>query len=236
MADLHWTMPITRWASISASDNVDVRFIEPMMRRRLSGLSRLALQAADNCAGDRAALRMVFASRHGELTRTTALLDAIASGEPVSPTAFGLSVLNAASGMFGIVRRDRSAATALSSGNETLGYALLEAHAQAESGPACAPPVLLVYADEPANDLNDLYAAHDDIADSEALAILIDGTDARGDLHCEMTAGDGTDAGAAGAACATQSAALRHCLNGQGAAIWRGRDATWRWSWHDRAA
>nr|WP_241014938.1 beta-ketoacyl synthase chain length factor [Burkholderia sp. Ac-20379] len=224
-------MPITRWASIAASDNADVRFIEPMMRRRLSRLSRLALQAAHECAGEREALRMVFASRHGELARTTALLDAIASGEPVSPTAFGLSVLNAASGMFGIVRRDRSAATALSSGNETLGYALLEAYAQAESGPACAPPVLLVYADEPANDC---YAAHDDTADSEALAILIDGVDATGHLHCEMTAGHGAEA--AGAACATQSAALRHCLSGQGAATWRGADATWRWSWHDRAA
>lgn len=238
MADLHWTMPIARWTSISTTEVAGVEFIEPMVRRRLSRLSKLALQAAHDCANGHGALRMVFASRHGELTRTTTLLDAITAGEPVSPTAFGLSVLNAASGIFGIVRGDRSAATALSAGSETLGYALLEAHAQAESGPADAPPVLLVYAHEPANDI---YAAHDDIARSEALAILLDARSARGYLRCEMTAG--AMAGASDAAAtseidieATQSAALRRCLSDRRDASWRGSDAAWRWSWHDHAA
>ncbi|WP_042624470.1 beta-ketoacyl synthase chain length factor [Burkholderia plantarii] len=238
MADLHWTMPIARWTSISTTEVAGVEFIEPMVRRRLSRLSKLALQAAHDCADGHGALRMVFASRHGELIRTTTLLDAITAGEPVSPTAFGLSVLNAASGIFGIVRGDRSAATALSAGSETLGYALLEAHAQAESDPADAPPVLLVYAHEPASDI---YAAHDDIGQSEALAILLDARSARGYLRCEVTVGAMAGAAAAigGADAeveATQSAALRRCLSDRRDASWRGSDAAWRWSWHDHAA
>ncbi|WP_126285561.1 beta-ketoacyl synthase chain length factor [Burkholderia stagnalis] len=230
MADLHWTMPIARWTSISTTGMPGVEFIDPMVRRRLSRLSRLALQAAHDCVGEHGALRVVFASRHGELARTTGILEDITAAEPISPTAFSLSVLNAASGVFGIARGDRSPATAVSAGPETLGYALLETFAQCESEPSA--PVLLVYAHEPADPV---YGAPDDDAQSEALAILFDAGSAVGRLTCEMSAtvaadaaGDGTDR--------TQSAAVRRCLSARARAAWQGTDASWRWSWHDCAA
>ncbi|MBN3816464.1 beta-ketoacyl synthase chain length factor [Paraburkholderia sp. Se-20369] len=230
MADLHWTMPIARWTSISTAGTPGVEFIDPMVRRRLSRLSRLALQAAHDCVGEHGALRVVFASRHGELTRTTGILGDISAAEPVSPTAFSLSVLNAASGVFGIARGDRSPATAVAAGPETLGYALLETFAQCESAPSA--PVLLVYANEPADPV---YGAPDDAADSEALAILFDAGSAVGRLTCEMST---TVAGrAAGVATdLTQSAAIRRCLSARTSAAWQGGDAFWRWSWHDCAA
>ncbi|RQR36185.1 3-oxoacyl-ACP synthase [Burkholderia sp. Bp9143] len=228
MADLHWTMPIARWTSISTAGVPGVEALDPMVRRRLSRLSRLALQAAYDCAGAENPLRMVFASRHGELARTTGILADIGAAEPVSPTAFSLSVLNAVTGIFGIARRDRSAATAIAAGHETLGYALLEAFSQYESSPAS--PVLLVYAHEPADPV---YGDVDDDPESVGLAILLGAGEPAGYLTCEMAV---DRAQVADDAAGTQSAAVLHCLSARAASSWRGQHASWRWSWHDRAA
>src|SRR5260370_3591493 len=144
MPDLHWTIPVARWSSwpAAASAVPDIGFIEPIVRRRLSTLSRIALKVAHDCVAQDDA-RVVFASRHGELRRTTDILRSISAGEAVSPTAFSLSVLNAMTGGFGIARGDRSPASALSAGPATLGYALLAAHAQFAAHPSS--PVRAVY-------------------------------------------------------------------------------------------
>ena len=131
------------------------------------------------------AARVVFASRHGELRRTTDILRAISAGEPVSPTAFSLSVLNAMTGVFGIARGDRSAASAISAGAETLGYALLEAHAQYATQPDS--PLLLVYADEPADPA---YGTIEDEVQGGAIAILLDSETATGELVCTVSRTD----------------------------------------------
>lgn len=232
MADLHWSMPIARWKSISTAGVPGVEALDPMVRRRLSRLSRLALQAAYDCAGSNDALRVVFASRHGELTRTTAILDDIQAGEPVSPTAFSLSVLNAVTGVFGIARHDRSPATAISAGPESLGYALLEAFAQYET--SSVSPVLLVYAHEPAGSA---YGQVSDVPQSEGLAILLDARTPAGYLTCEVTMGvaSGSQA-AASTPVDSQSTAVLQCLSERSTSMWLGDDTLWHWSWHDRAA
>ncbi len=132
-------------------------------------LSKIALKVAHDCATQRDRVRIVFASRHGELRRTTDILRAIDAGESVSPTAFSLSVMNAMTGVFGIARGDRSPASAISAGAETLGYALLEAHAQYASDPSS--PVLVVYADEPTDAA---WGPVEDEVQGGALAILLD--------------------------------------------------------------
>ena len=91
MHDLRWTMPVARWSATAAAVAADISFIEPIVRRRLSSLSRIALKVAHDCVAERDRVRVVFASRHGELRRTTDILRAISAGEPVSPTAFSLS-------------------------------------------------------------------------------------------------------------------------------------------------
>jgi hypothetical protein len=186
MPDLHWTIPVGRWSSwpATASAAPDIGFIEPIVRRRLSTLSKVALKVAHDCVAEDA-VRVVFASRHGELRRTTDILRSISAGEPVSPTAFSLSVLNAMTGVFGIARGDRSAASAISAGAETLGYALLEAHAQYATQPDS--PVLLVYADEPADAA---YGTIEDEVQGGALAILLDGEAATGHMVCFLTRAD----------------------------------------------
>jgi hypothetical protein len=261
MPDLHWTIPVARWSSwpAAASAAPDIGFIEPIVRRRLSTLSRVALKVAHQCVAQEPA-RVVFASRHGELRRTTDILRAISAGEPVSPTAFSLSVLNAMTGVFGIARGDRSAASAISAGAETLGYALLEAHAQYAAQPGS--PVLLVYADEPADPA---YGTIEDEVPGGALAILLDSGAATGQLTCRLSGGGG--AGMTEASCnaqapdnvrgnaagseslaaaanqavpearfATQTQALLHCLETGNPGAWQHADATWQWSWHGLAS
>jgi len=238
MPDLSWTLPVARWSywPANAGRPADVEFVEPMVRRRLSSLSRMALKVAGDCVDARPATRVVFASRHGELRRTTDILRAIDAGEPVSPNAFSLSVLNAMSGLFGIARRDRSAASALSAGAQTLGYALLEAFAQHQEAPHT--PVLVVYADEPADPV---YGAVEDEVSGCALAVLLDGETAPlGRLTCAVSE-RAVDQEAADRF-ATQSDALHHCLQRGGRATWRAAGAQgqpqWQWQWehHDRAA
>ncbi|WP_118183564.1 beta-ketoacyl synthase chain length factor [Paraburkholderia phosphatilytica] len=229
MPNLHWTMPVARWSFWSATSPTapDISFIDPMVRRRLSSLSRMALKVAHDCAAGRDAVRMVFASRHGELRRTTDILHAIAASEPVSPNAFSLSVLNAMSGMFGIARGDRSAASAISAGAETLGYALLEAHAQYTDAPSA--PVLVVYADEPADPL---YGPVNDEVEGGALAILLDATSPQCELSCSVAHNE--PAGAR--SFATQAAALAHCLDNRGQSSWQSNGNAWHWRWHGDAA
>ncbi|HEY2022349.1 beta-ketoacyl synthase chain length factor [Paraburkholderia sp.] len=259
MHDLHWTIPVARWSSwpAFAAAAPDVGFIEPMVRRRLSTLSRVALKVAHDCAADRSSVRTVFASRHGELRRTTDILRNISAAEPVSPTAFSLSVLNAMSGVFGIARGDRSAASAISAGPETLGYALLEAYAQYAAQPGTA--VLLVYADEPADPA---YGTIEDEVQGGAIAILLNSESATGHLVCSQRASVDADHAqqaepratsaaleAAGKAAdkaagrtepvtrfATQSQALLHCLDTGKSAVWQRAGTFWQWEWHDRAA
>ncbi|CAE6745037.1 hypothetical protein R69927_03214 [Paraburkholderia domus] len=243
MPDLHWTIPVARWSSwpAAASAAPDIGFIEPIVRRRLSTLSKVALKVAHDCV-TQDEVRVVFASRHGELRRTTDILRTISAGEPVSPTAFSLSVLNAMTGVFGIARGDRSAASAISAGAETLGYALLEAYAQYATQPGS--PVLLVYADEPADPA---YGTIEDEVQGGAIAILLNGEAAAGQLVCTMSGAGGPEPEAgqeasragresADESFATQSQALLHCLETGGPAVWQGAGAAWHWRWHERAA
>ncbi|MCP1120463.1 hypothetical protein JOE11_004439 [Robbsia andropogonis] len=260
MTDLHWTVPVVRWATAPAtlSPSTGLDYIDPMLRRRLSNLSRMALVAAVAClrdpapgdeastmsgegapelprqqtlhpavsstAGAPTGVRMVFASRHGELRRSTDILRAISAGQPVSPTAFSLSVMNAMTGVFSIARHDRSASSAMSAGPETLGYALLEGYAQYVSDPTS--PVLVVYADETADPI---FGAIQDEVEGGAVAVLIS-RNGQGYLTCGMVC-DG--AVPQSATCATQSAALRQVLTHGGAATWRGAAGYWTWSWAD---
>ncbi len=200
-----------------------------MTRRRLSALSRIALKVAHDCAATLPAVRLIFASRHGELRRTTDILHDIDANAAVSPTAFSLSVLNAVTGVFGIARGDRAPASAVSAGAETLGYALLEAHAQYATD--ASTPVLLVYADEPADAA---YGAIEEEVEGGALAILLDAHACTGRLECARSALAAVEDTLA-APSATQSEAIRQCLDAKAPSEWRGSASTWQWRWHEGA-
>jgi len=102
-------------------------FLPPMQRRRLSPLARAVFECAWPLAAERPAMPLVFASRHGETTRNFGLLQALATDEPLSPTAFGLSVHNAIAAQWSIIRRETTESIALSVEDDGLEHAFLEA-------------------------------------------------------------------------------------------------------------
>lgn len=98
-----------------------------MQRRRLSPMARAVFECAWPVAAGQAPMPLVFASRHGETTRSFGLLQGLAAGEPLSPTAFGLSVHNAIAGQWSIIRRETDESVALSAEEDGLELAFLEA-------------------------------------------------------------------------------------------------------------
>lgn len=102
-------------------------FLPPMQRRRLSPLARGVFECAWPMAKEHPAMPLVFASRHGETSRNFGLLQALAADEPLSPTAFGLSVHNAIAAQWSIIRRETTESVALSSEDDGLEHAFVEA-------------------------------------------------------------------------------------------------------------
>jgi hypothetical protein len=215
-------VPVTRWATWGengCSPQPQIGFVEPLVRRRLSFLDRIALHVANACVAEGEPVHLVFASRHGELARSAELLAQLARGELPSPMSFSLSVLNAAAGLYGIARKDRSPATAVSSGEATFPLALVEASAQALSNPGAA--VVLAFADEPPP------AVYQPLVDSprsaHAIAVRLEAKNARRPLELSWNEGEGEDA--------PEEAVWRFArsLGEGGAGSWSSTGRRWQW-------
>jgi hypothetical protein len=218
------------WASgaraiADAPDSPPVDFIPAMQRRRLSRLSRLALAAAYNCAGDSHFakghnLPTVFASRHGEIHRTLGLLTDLANNEPLSPMAFSLSVHNTASGLYSIATGNTAPSTAVAAGLDTLPMAVIEAVGQLQRH----DEVMVVYAEEP---LPEQYRefAKDDNSALLGLALRLGRPGTGRDWQLQPTANGSCTAGSSGLA-------LARWLSGQEAGmLMQGERSSWGWSW-----
>lgn len=127
--------------------------VPAMQRRRFSRLTKMMLDVAFQCQVNHQT-RSIFASRHGELTRTIGLLEDIIAKHPLSPLGFSQSVHNTASGIYGILANNRSASTSISAGVQTLSQAMVEAFAQLHE---TASPVLLVFGDDPVPPVYDAF-------------------------------------------------------------------------------
>lgn len=137
-----------QWAqapsTIHAGEEPGVKAMPAMLRRRAGFLGKMALEVAYQCLDGRGDIPTVFCSRHGEVARALELLTDLARGEPLSPTAFSMSVHNAIAGLLTIARGDRANHIALSSGAATIEHAVIEACGLLADG---APTVLLVACD-----------------------------------------------------------------------------------------
>jgi hypothetical protein len=199
-----------------------VKFVDPMLRRRLGPLARTLLHVAHECAEGLPAqpgLRVVLASQYGELSYALSMLRALAAAEPVSPTTFSLSVHNAPAGILSILREDRAPSTAVAAGDETLGQGLVEASCQLEEG---GSPVLFLYGDAP---LPSEYRAFAERPDPErALAVLLEPGAARTALLEAAPAASDAPSPEQQA-----DAFFRHLTDGR-PQRWTGGQR--RWSWH----
>jgi hypothetical protein len=106
-------------------------------RRRSPATARVAVQvAAEACAhagSDAARLPCVFASSHGDTEISDYLCRELAVNAPLSPTKFHNSVHNAASGYWTIAVGCMQSASALSGGQDSFAYGVLESALQALS-------------------------------------------------------------------------------------------------------
>ncbi|WP_022941530.1 beta-ketoacyl synthase chain length factor [Psychromonas hadalis] len=141
----HWSNNHQQWPVEPMP--VVASLIKPMMRRRMSSLSKLALQTALQIAIDQPVDYIVFSSRHGELTRTVKLIEEIMAGDDASPMAFSQSVHNTAAGLFTISTHRATPVTSLAAVESTLHHALIEASIYLQENPT--HHVLLVDFDEP---------------------------------------------------------------------------------------
>jgi hypothetical protein len=107
-----------------------------MMRRRIDPLGRAALQSAYAVQPSEESIPLVFASRWGDLARSVGMLEQLALGQPLSPTAFSLSVHNAIGALYSIARGDRSNYQAVSAGEHTAEAGFAEAQGLLADGAA----------------------------------------------------------------------------------------------------
>lgn len=121
--------------------------IPAIVRRRMSHLSKLAVQNALMLTEDEELDYIIFSSRHGELTRTAALLKDILSGEDASPSMFSQSVHNTAGSHYTIVSKNAVPVSSVGAGARSLAAALIEAGVYLSLHPSHR--VLLVDFDEP---------------------------------------------------------------------------------------
>ena len=180
--------PVVRWHYWEGAANAlpELKSVDPLLRRRLSPQGRAALAVADICAGDIGPVRVVYASQHGELTRTLGLIESLRpeSIDGPSPTSFALSVLNSTPGIYSIARKDVSPSIALSAGEESSWCGLLEA---ALTHLDLGQPVLLISADAQVPAL--LRHGVPDPAPIRALAVLI----AAGGKEYSLSQGEGLE-------------------------------------------
>jgi len=99
----------------------------PMMTaRRLSSGSRLAVECGISMMRQHPVDAVVFTSRHGELERNFRILQALATGQDLSPTDFAMSVHNAAVGNLTIALKQPVVSSSLSAGLDTFQQGLCE--------------------------------------------------------------------------------------------------------------
>lgn len=133
------------WTPAQHDAQPDVSVIPAMLRRRLSPIGRAAVSVIMPLAQAHGAMPLVYVSRHGDLNRTLGLLEELARGELMSPTAFSLSVHNATAGLFSIQQGLTQNITALSGGAQELVPGLLECLGLCSLQ---TPQVLCVFCDE----------------------------------------------------------------------------------------
>ncbi len=189
----------------------------PILRRRADAADRLALEVAFRLAPS-GGLPSVFASRHGQVVRSVAMLQAQAAGEPASPMDFSLSVHNATAGQYAIAAGDRHASTSLSSRGESFGSALLEAAGLLAEG---APEVLVVASDPRLPGIIGSLSDQEPSGYALGLRLCAEGGTA---WTCALTTGPGADHGE------PQAFAFLRALAGGGTrAEWSRGGRIWTW-------
>ncbi|MDR2213396.1 MAG: beta-ketoacyl synthase chain length factor [Pseudomonadales bacterium] len=223
-AGIHDELEWREWAQAPfcpsmAEDSVPpLAFLPAMQRRRLNMMARMVFDCAWPLAQGRSAMPLVYASRYGETARDFELLLALARGEPLSPTSFGLSVHNAVAGQWSIIRHEMTESVAISAEGDGLEHAFLEAGMLLAQG---RDEVLVVAVEERPPLAYCPWV--DDVPFSHALAVRL-----KAGTACSLSLAPGGEAAAAPLLPGALQW-LRHLLSG--ASSWRHQAAGREWTW-----
>ncbi|MDF3888458.1 beta-ketoacyl synthase chain length factor [Cupriavidus basilensis] len=198
----------------------------PMLRRRITALGRAALHPAYACQPNVDGIPAVFASRHGDTQRPLQMLGDIANGEPLSPTAFGLSVHNATGALYSIDRGDPGNQQALAAGRDTVEAAVVEACGLLADG---EPEVLLVYYEAPLAAPYAIFADEPECLFGWAWRV---GKPQAGQPVFSLASSGQVIGGAASATLPHGLEVLRFMLAGEPALNHAGERANWEWRRH----
>ncbi|NUA28055.1 beta-ketoacyl synthase chain length factor [Cupriavidus basilensis] len=198
----------------------------PMLRRRITALGRAALHPAYACQLGVDGIPVIFASRHGDTLRPLQMLGDLADGEPLSPTAFGLSVHNAIGALYSIDRGDPGNLQALAAGRDTVEAAVVEACGLLADG---AREVLLVHYEAPLPEAYAVFA--DEPACLFGWAWRVGMPQAGQPVFSLEVVGEALPA-AAGVPLPHGLEVLRFMLSGDSELRYTGERAGWRWQRH----
>lgn len=135
---------LTKQEALTISETPDVSIIPLMLRRRLNLLGRACGSEILKHLKNNEIMPIVYCSQHGDIERTTKVLNELADDQPVSPMHFSLAVHNAICGILSIQTGLTSNISTIAAGQEGLVPVLLEASGILLSG---AEKVLCVICD-----------------------------------------------------------------------------------------
>ena len=137
----------------NAQEKIDLSFLPPMSRRKLSLVDKAALSVMNTAytGGD---VEIVFASQYGELDRLDKIISQYQQDNEVSPFTFSTSVHNCIAGQFSLLNGIKKSYNALASDENTFSIGFLDSIVRLNED----NDVLYCYAD-----------AYDDVAASAML-------------------------------------------------------------------
>lgn len=112
--------------SCSTGENIDLSQIPMMMRRKLSPVGKIALSTILQCY-DGEDVRLVYASRYGELERVVKLIKQEHEENEISPAGFSFSVHNSTIGLFSLLNNLHCSYNSVAAGEESFSAGLLDA-------------------------------------------------------------------------------------------------------------
>ena len=90
---------VNKYNYLKNSNEIDLSFIPPIMRRRMSIVDKYILSVLNNIYSDNIE-NIVFSSQYGEVERLIKLINQYTENKEVSPNAFSCSVHNYSEGFF----------------------------------------------------------------------------------------------------------------------------------------
>lgn len=136
-------------------------FVPAMQRRRLSPFAKIALYVANKTlehdVSTNNSLPIIFSSHHGDIHKTSILLENLADEEMLSPTAFALSVHNAVPSLYSILTNNKGAINAIAAGQDSFFMAIIDAYVRIATG--VCDEMLFIHADQ---NIPEIYGSFQD--------------------------------------------------------------------------